>query len=64
METSAKRYPLIDSTTYLCKTGQPFTEPVDDDEPTTHESMDDDEEEDIVDEGNDLMVFDRSDDKA
>ncbi|KAG5580086.1 hypothetical protein H5410_050713 [Solanum commersonii] len=49
METLADRYPLIDSATFLCKSGPAFLEPLDDDEATANEAMDDDEEGSTVD---------------
>ncbi|KAH0754631.1 hypothetical protein KY290_024901 [Solanum tuberosum] len=65
METLADRYPLIDSATFLCKSGSAFLEPLDDDEDTADEAMDDDEEGAAVDgEANALMVFDGGDDEA
>ncbi|KAG5600524.1 hypothetical protein H5410_031894 [Solanum commersonii] len=53
METMAERYPLSESTAFLCKTGPAFLEPLDDDEATDDEATDN-----VVDgETNALMVF-------
>ncbi|KAH0636136.1 hypothetical protein KY290_036565 [Solanum tuberosum] len=65
METLADRYPLIDSATFLCKSGPAFLEVLDDNEATADEAMDDDEEGVVVDgEANALMVFDGGDEEA
>ncbi|KAH0725397.1 hypothetical protein KY284_001262 [Solanum tuberosum] len=65
METLVDRYPLIDSTAFLCKSGPAFLEPLDDDEATADEAMDDDEEGAIVDgEANALIMFDGGDNEA
>ncbi|KAH0761877.1 hypothetical protein KY290_017950 [Solanum tuberosum] len=66
METLADRYLLIDSATFMCKSGPAFLEPLnDDDDAIADEAMDDDEEGAAVDGGaNALMVFDGGDDEA
>uniref|UniRef100_M1DCR7 Uncharacterized protein n=1 Tax=Solanum tuberosum TaxID=4113 RepID=M1DCR7_SOLTU len=65
METLADRYPLIESATFLCKSGPAFMEPLDDDKATADEAMDDEEEDaDVADEANALMVFGGDNDEA
>ncbi|KAH0712285.1 hypothetical protein KY289_008244 [Solanum tuberosum] len=57
IDALADPYPLIESATFLCRSGPVFLEPLDDDEATADEAMDD--EADVVDEEeNALMVFD------
>uniref|UniRef100_M1D8Y2 Putative plant transposon protein domain-containing protein n=1 Tax=Solanum tuberosum TaxID=4113 RepID=M1D8Y2_SOLTU len=64
METMAERYPLIESASFLCRTGPAFLEPLDDDEATADETMDDEEDDAVDEEANALMVFDRDDNEA
>uniref|UniRef100_M1DVE2 Uncharacterized protein n=1 Tax=Solanum tuberosum TaxID=4113 RepID=M1DVE2_SOLTU len=64
METIAERYPLIESATFLCRTGPTFLEPLDDDEATADETVDEEEDDAVDQEANALMVFDRDDDEA
>ncbi|KAG5571931.1 hypothetical protein H5410_061697 [Solanum commersonii] len=58
MATMAKRYPLTESASFLCRTGPAFLEPLDDDEATADEAMDDEEDNVVDEEANALIVFD------
>ncbi|KAG5567918.1 hypothetical protein H5410_065066, partial [Solanum commersonii] len=58
METLADHYPLIESATFMCRSGPAFLEPLDDDVATADEAMNDEEDDAVDEEVNALMVFD------
>uniref|UniRef100_M1C437 Uncharacterized protein n=1 Tax=Solanum tuberosum TaxID=4113 RepID=M1C437_SOLTU len=56
-ETMAERYPLTESTTFLCRTGPTLLEPLDDDEATVDEAMNGEEDNAVDEEANALWCL-------